>query len=289
VASQPLARQDALRGGITAPRAVGATISFLKPGTAMDFSTIHREHHVKVEIEDGVALATLDRPESKNAVNAAMHRGLEIVFHELSYHPDVRVIVLTGAGDVFCAGGDTKDYGGSRSTLENLRNRDLPWSIVRCEAPVLSAVNGPARGLGASIALLCDVCYMADTASIGDIHTQWGLPAGDGGQVIWPLLVGPNLAKEILMRGIAIDAREAERMGLVNRVFPTSELLEQTMACARDIAARPQAGVRWTKLAVNKMLVNQLNLNLEFGLAAEFLAAHGARSLDDVKRRSEGS
>lgn len=255
----------------------------------MDLSSIHREHHVKVEIDDGIALVTLDRPESKNAVNAAMHRGLEIVFHELSYHPQVRVIVLTGAGDAFCAGGDTKDYGGAPSALESLRNRDLPWSIVRCEAPILAAINGAARGLGASIALLCDICYMADTASIGDVHTQWGLPAGDGGQVIWPLLVGPNIAKEHLMRGTGIDAAEAERIGLVNRVFPSSELLEQTLACARDIAARPPMGVRWTKLAVNKMVVSQLNLNLEFGLAAELLAAHGAKSLADVKRRSEGS
>jgi enoyl-CoA hydratase len=255
----------------------------------MNLPEIHRKHHVRVEIEDGIARVTLDRPESRNAVNAAMHRGLEIVFHELSYHPDVRVIVLTGAGDVFCAGGDTKEYGGSPSALEMLRNRDLPWSMARCEAPIVAAVNGAARGLGATIALMCDICYMADSASIGDVHTQWGLPAGDGGQVIWPLLVGPNLAKEHLMRGSAIDAREAERIGLVNRVFAADELLEQTMSCARDIAARPPAGVRWTKLAVNKMLVTQLNLNLEFGLAAEFLAARGARTLGDVKRRSENS
>jgi enoyl-CoA hydratase/carnithine racemase len=255
----------------------------------MNPAEIHREHHLKVEIDEGIALVTMDRPESKNAVNAAMHRGLEIVFHELSYHPDVRVIVLTGAGEAFCAGGDTKNYGGDRSTLEMLRNRDLNWSIARCEAPVIAAINGPARGLGASIGLLCDVVYMADTASIGDVHTRWGLPAGDGGQVIWPLLVGPNIAKEHLMRGSAIDAQEAERIGLVNRVFPAAELMEQSMACARDIAARPPMGVRWTKLAVNKMVLEQLNLTLEFGLATEFLAAQGARSLDDVKRRSEKS
>jgi len=255
----------------------------------MNLSELHRDHHIRVGIEDGIALLTLDRPESKNAVNAAMHRGLEIVFHELSHHPDVRVIVLTGAGDVFCAGGDTKNYGGHSSTLDSMRNRDLNWSMVQCEAPIIAAVNGAARGLGASIALTCDICYMADTASIGDVHTQWGLPAGDGGQVMWPLLVGPNRAKEYLMRGMAIDAREAERIGLVNRVFSASELMDEAMTCARDIAARPAAGVRWTKLAVNKMIVNQLNLNLEFGLATEYLAAHGAKSLDDVKRRSEGS
>lgn len=255
----------------------------------MNFSDLHREHHVKIDIEEKIAVVTLDRPKSRNAINAAMHRGIEIAFHELSYHEDVRVIVLTGAGDTFCAGGDTKDYGGPATGLDTLRNRDLNWSMARCEAPIISAVNGAARGLGATIALMADICYMADTASIGDAHTQFGLPAGDGGQVIWPLLVGPNLAKEYLMRGIPIDAREAERIGLVNRVFGASELLEQTMVCAREIAARPPAGVRWTKLAVNKMLLNQLNLNLEFGLASEFLAAQGATSLGEIKRRAEES
>jgi enoyl-CoA hydratase len=256
---------------------------------AIDFAEIHREHHVRVDIRDGIALVTLDRPDRRNAINAAMHHGLAIVFRELSHHPDVQVIVLTGAGDAFCAGGDTKNYGGTGGPLERLRERDLTWSMTQCEAPVLCALNGAARGLGATIALLCDVCYMADTASIGDVHTQFGLPAGDGGQVIWPLLVGPNLAKEYLMRGIAIDAREAERIGLVNRVFPAPELLEQTLACAREIAARPPTGVRWTKLAVNKMIVQQLNLSLEFGLLAEALAAHGAKSLSELARRLKTS
>lgn len=255
----------------------------------MNISEIHRKHHVKIDIEEGIALVTMDRPESRNAINAAMHRGLEIAFHELSCHADVRAIVLTGAGETFCAGGDTKDYGGASTNLEMMRNRDLTWSMARCEAPLLSAVNGAARGVGATIALMCDICYIADTGSIGDVHTQYGLPAGDGGQVIWPLLVGPNIAKEYLMRGIPMDAREAERIGLVNRVFGESELLEQTMKCAREIAARPPAGVRWTKLAVNKMIVNQLNLTLDFGLATEFLAAQGATSLGDIKRRTEPS
>jgi enoyl-CoA hydratase/carnithine racemase len=256
---------------------------------AVDFAQLHREHHIKVELENRIALVTLDRPESRNAVNAAMHHGIEIVFRELSHHPDVGAIVLTGAGDVFCAGGDLKNYGGNPGPLETLRNRDLNWSMARCEAPTLCAVNGAARGIGASIALLCDIVYMADDASIGDVHTPYGLPAGDGGQVIWPLLVGPNIAKEYLMRGIAIDAREAERIGLVNRVFPKAELMEQTLACAREIAERPPAGVRWTKLAVNKLILDQLNLTLDFGLASEVMAAHGTKSLAEMARRGKGS
>ena len=255
----------------------------------MNLHEIHREHHVEVTIVDGIATVTMDRPDRKNAVNAAMHRGLEIVFHELSHHPDVRVIVLTGAGDAFCAGGDTKDYGGHTSTLDSVRNRNLNWSMVQCEAPIVAAVNGAARGLGASIALTCDIVYMAENATIADVHTEWGLPAGDGGQVMWPLLVGPNIAKEYLMRGLPLGGAEAARIGLANRAFPADQLMDEVMSCARDIAARPPAGVRWTKLAVNKMIVSQLNLNLEFGLATEYLAAHGAKSLDDVKRRAEES
>jgi len=254
----------------------------------MSLANLHRDHRVKVEIQDRIAVVTIDRPERKNAIDSAVHRGLEIAFHELSYHPDVRVIVLTGAGDAFCAGGDTKDYGVG-TPLENLRNRDLPWSIARCEAPTVAAINGPARGLGASIALLCDISYLADTASIGDVHTQWGLPAGDGGQVIWPLLIGLNRAKEILMRGSVLDAAEAGRIGLVNHVVPAADLMNEAMACARDIAERPPTGVRWTKLAINKMLFEQMNLNLEFGLLSEFMVGQGANNLGDVKRREEAS
>jgi len=92
-----------------------------------------------------------------------------------------------------------------------------------------------------------------------------------------------------LMRGTAIDAAEALRIGLVNRVFPAASLMDETLAYARDIAARPPAGVRWTKLAINKMLVQQLNLTLEFGLAAEYVAAQGAKTLGEVKRRAEES
>jgi enoyl-CoA hydratase/carnithine racemase len=120
----------------------------------------------------------------------------------------------------------------------------------------------------------------------GDAHTPFGRRRGTGAG-IWPLLVGPNIAKEYLMRGVAIDAREAEH-GSWRRVFAASELLEQTMTCARN-AARPPAGVRWTKLAVNKMILNQLNLNLEFGLASEIMAAHGARSLTELERRTKSS
>lgn len=254
-----------------------------------DFAKLHTENHVRIEIDDaGIAVVTMDRPERRNAINDAMHVGLEKAFEALSHHPETRAIVLTGAGAGFCAGGDMKDYGEPRTPLQTMRNRDLTWSMARCEAPMISAVNGAARGLGATIALMCDICYMADTASIGDTHVQFGLTAGDGGQVIWPLLIGPNLAKEYLMRGVPIPAQEAERIGLVNRVFPADELMKQTLDCAREIARLPRGSVRWTKAAVNKMLVNQMNLNLDFGLATELLCSQEpeTRAQSEARRKT---
>ncbi len=232
----------------------------------------YEENHLKIEIIDRVAVVTMNRPEKHNAVDYALHHGLTEAIRELGVSREVRSIVLTGAGKSFCAGGDLVGFHPEDPVpMDNLRNRDLNWEIARCEAPLISAVNGTAAGLGASIALMCDVVYMADTARIGDTHPAVGLTAGDGGQVIWPLLVGLNRAKEYLMAGELIDAQEADRIGLVNRVFPADQLMDATMAYARKLADGAPAAIRWTKLAINKMLYQQMNLNLELGLATEYM------------------
>lgn len=236
----------------------------------MDIARYHKDHHLKIEIQDRIALLTLDRPDKHNAVNYALHKGLEAAFEELSHHPDVGAIVITGAGRSFCAGGDLVGFNPpDPSPLDIIRNRGLNWSQARCEAPLIAAVNGTAAGLGASIALTCDVVYMAESARIGDTHVKVGLVAGDGGQVMWPLLVGLNRAKEYLMAGELIDAAEADRIDLVNRVLPDDELLDYAMNYARKVANGAQVAIRWTKMAINKMLYQQLNANLEFGLATE--------------------
>jgi enoyl-CoA hydratase len=138
-----------------------------------------------------------------------LHEGLERALPELGFDPEVGAIVLTGAGSAFCAGGDLTDSRppGQAGPLHTLRNRELCWAIARCEAPLIAAVNGRLPGLGATIALMCDVIFMADTALIGDTHAAVGLTAGDGGQAIWPLLVGPHRAKEYLMAGELIPLR----------------------------------------------------------------------------------
>ena len=169
----------------------------------------YEENHLDVEMKGRVAVVTMNRPEKRNAIDSALHEGLELILEDLSTDPDIGAIVLTGAGKAFCAGGDISTMGDTiqdRSPLHYTRGpKYLIQAFANCEAPIIAAVNGPAAGLGATIALMCDVIYMSDQARIGDTHVQVGLVAGDGGAVIWPLLVGPHRAKEFLMAGAYVD------------------------------------------------------------------------------------
>jgi len=132
-------------------------------------------------------------------------------------------------------------------------------------------VNGHAMGLGASIALLCDVILMADSATIGDPHVKVGIVAGDGGVAIWPLALGPARAKQYLLTGDPLDAVEAERIGLVNRVVPAAQLMDEAMALATRLAAGAPLAVRYTKLAVNKLVKDALNIAFDASTALELV------------------
>jgi len=122
---------------------------------------------------------------------------------------------------------------------------------------MICALNGVAAGLGATIALFCDIIYASDQARIGDTHVRAGLVAGDGGAVIWPLLVGVSKAKELLMTGDIIDAHEAERIGLVNKVVPHDELMPAVMESAQRLAGGPALAIRGTKHTLNKRIWNE--------------------------------
>ncbi len=241
----------------------------------MDYSRYPEEHHIDVEIRERVAVLTLNRPERRNAVNYPMHAGLERIFSELGSDADVGAVLLTGAGSAFCAGGDVKGFNPPDSSLVGMYRgtRNLVLQMAQCETPMVAAVNGPAAGLGATLALLCDVIYMGHNARIGDTHVKMGLVAGDGGAVIWPLLVGPHRAKECLMSGKLLTGSEAEAMGLVNHAVPDDKVVEEAFAYARSLAEGPQAAIRWTKLAINQVLWQNINLVLGIGAATEHLSA----------------
>ena len=141
--------------------------------------------------------------------------------------------------------------------------------LLEVQQPIIAAVNGPATGLGATLALFSDVIFAADNARIGDPHVRIGVVAGDGGAVIWPWLVGAARAKEFLLTGDLLTAAEAERIGLINRVVPADELMATALTLAQRLAAGPMQAIRGTKVSVNKILRDTVNLVLDTSLALE--------------------
>ena len=247
-----------------------------------------RYRFLNVVNDDGVATVTLDRPERRNAAHEAMHRELEDVFRDVGEDDDIRAIVLTGAGDAFCAGGDASsmDSGefnptGPRIPFDGVRR--LVNHILDVEQPIIAAVNGDAAGLGATLALFCDVTYVAEAARIGDTHVKMGLVAGDGGAVIWPMLVGMSRAKQYLFTGDWISGREAERIGLVNFALPVEEVLPAATAFARRMADGATMAIRWTKYSMNKILRDQVNLALDTSMFLE-AATMGTGDLQEAAR-----
>ena len=238
--------------------------------TADDFATL------RLERVGQVLRVTIDHPSSPlNAVDDRLHQDLAALFAGLKRENEARAVLLTGRGRAFSAGGDFAWFPTLQEPgrLEALRRdaKQLIWDMLDVEIPIVAAVNGHAMGLGASIALLCDVIFMADTATIGDPHVKVGIVAGDGGAAIWPLAVGPARAKEYLLTGDALTAAEAERIGLVNRVVPAAELDAAAMAFAARLAAGAPLALRYTKLAVNKLVKDALNVAFDTSTALELL------------------
>jgi len=239
-----------------------------------------RYRYIAVQREGGIATLTLNQPDNRNAIHAEMHAELEHVWLDLASDREVNVIVFTGAGKTFSAGGDIKrmasrfgtDEGWKFSLDTPANTRRMFQNILEVEQPIICAVNGDAVGLGATLALFSDVAIIAETAKFGDSHVKVGLVAGDGGAVVWPLLVGPARAKEFLMRGRLINGKEAHELGLVNHVVPAEQVMETAMSMARELNALPPLAVRWTKLSVNKWLKHQMNLILDASIAYEMLS-----------------
>ena len=235
---------------------------------------------IKVETgEDGVAVVTLNAPDKLNAIGPNNHWQLEDIWLELGKDERIKVIVLTGAGKAFSAGGDIKlmaQRAGSEFGLQYAlrvpQNTIRLWDqLLLCPQPIIAAVNGDSFGLGTSLMAFSDMSIVAEDAKLGDTHIKVGLVAGDGGSVMFPLLVGPQKAKELLMRGKAVTGKEAAAIGLCNYAYPREQVLEEALKIAREIAAQPIWAVRWSKASVNKQVKAQLNGILELSIAYESL------------------
>jgi enoyl-CoA hydratase len=245
----------------------------------------HREH--------GVVLLTLSNPGKLNATDAVLHAELARVFRDVHDDPEVRAVVVTGEGTAFSAGGDldwiAEQVGDHAQTMRVMREAgDIVRTMIECDTPIVSAINGVAVGAGLAVALLADISIIDMSARITDGHIRLGVGAGDHAAAIWPLLCGMAKAKYYLLTSDFIDGREAERIGLVSRAVPGEEVLPTALDIATRLATGPRDAIRYTKRALNHWLRQALP-NFEASLAYEMLnflgpdAAEGLAALREKR------
>ncbi|MEV7011486.1 enoyl-CoA hydratase/isomerase family protein [Streptosporangium sp. NPDC051022] len=234
---------------------------------------------VLVDRKDGLAIIALNRPERLNAIGGGLERDLGRALADVAADPTVRAVLLRGEGRAFCAGGDIKDMADqaadkvgpspAQQVYQLLHGRDILETILSVPQPIVAAVQGYAMGLGATIALFCDVVIAAEDAQFADTHVSVGLVAGDGGAVAWPLAMPLGAARYYLMTGDRLNGTEAARLGLALRAVPADRLLDEATAVARRLADAAPLAVQGTKATVNKIVRERLNLLLDLGLVLE--------------------
>lgn len=239
----------------------------------MDYDDLGPE--LVVRSEGPVRVLTLNVPERRNVFTTDLQRSMTRVWERLVDDPDTGAVVITGAGDIFSAGGDVRNFPRHVHDVDERRHairtgERVVRAMLACELPIVAAVNGPAVGLGCTVALLSDLVVMADSAFLSDPHVNVGLVAGDGGVVAMPFLTSMLRAKELLLLGDRLPAEECYRLGLANRVVPVDDTLTTAIGLATRLAQQPRQAVRDTKRALNLHLQQAANLVLPFALAAEY-------------------
>ncbi|QJD59885.1 enoyl-CoA hydratase [Pseudomonas sp. gcc21] len=245
---------------------------------------------VLFEVDEGVATITLNRPEKRNAFNREMIQQWLTALGECESRDDIRTVILTGAGhQAFCSGGDVGDMDrqkrGPWSTKDYLWEaiHKIPLALERIDKPVICALNGSATGAGLDMALMCDIRFAAEGARFGETYIKVGLVPGDGGAYFLPRLVGLSKALELLWTGDLVDAAEAERIGLVSRVFAPDQLLPETKKFARRLAAGPSRAMRLTKRLVYQCQRTDLRTSLDLVSSHMGLVTQGDEHKEGVK------
>jgi enoyl-CoA hydratase len=230
---------------------------------------------IKIARAGRITTVRLSNPSKLNAVDGRMHHELAQIFYDLQEDAETEIIILTGDGAVFSAGGDIEWMRRSAAGEEEgpgvNEGKKVIFGLLDLEKPIIAKVRGPAIGLGCTVALFCDVIFAADTARFADPHVKVGVVAGDGGAVIWPQLVGYARAKEYLMTGDPLSANEAERIGLINHVVPEAELDARVDAFAAKLAAGAPQAIKYTKVSVNLALKALAHTVLDASMAYEMV------------------
>ena len=246
--------------------------------------------HVLRELSDGVGTLTLNRPEKLNAFIGEMRTEIADGIEALAADDDVRAVIITGTGRAFCAGADVRYLTHLIETQAVDEATDLVEAGRRVAAairgmpkPVIAAINGPAAGGGANLALACDLRLASETASIGQTFNRIGLHPDWGGTYAVPRLVGPARAAELFFFAEMVPAAECERIGLVNRVVPADELMPLARDWARKLARKPGLPLRLAKEAVQRSLASSFEEMLDYETAAQKACFESADALEGVR------
>ena len=240
----------------------------------MDFS---KYKTMKFERRGKILYLTFNQPDKLNSFAGESHSELSHVFTDIQEDAESEIVVITGAGKAFSAGGDI-------AFMQHLKdNRHLFYKSIReakrivtsmleLDKPIIAKVNGDAIGLGSTVAVFCDIIFAADHARFGDPHNNVALTTGDGGQIMWPFLIGYARAKHYLFTGEKIPATKAAQMGLINEAMPAAELDAYVDAYADKLAAMPTQSLRWSKATINIPLRQFAASMMDTGMAYEALA-----------------
>ncbi len=238
--------------------------------------------------KDRILTVTLNNPEALNATTPPMHTALTRIWDDIHEDDDVHVVVLTGAGRAFSAGGN---LGSMQRMIEDqslwwptaTEAKRIVYRMLECDKPIIARLNGHAVGFGSTLAVCCDIIVAVESAKIGDPHVGAGLVAGDGGAVLWPQRIGFARAKEYLLTGELLSAKRAEEIGLINYAVPAEELDARVQALAEKLARGPSAAIRWTKQLINLPLRQLAHSMMDLGLAAESLSQQDADHREAVR------
>jgi enoyl-CoA hydratase len=248
---------------------------------------------LEIKVEDRIATVTLNDPDKLNAIGQKAHEELTRIFFDLNRDQEVDIVILTGAGRAFSSGGDINWMqemidDPARFEYTAREARQIVHSLLDLEKPIIAKINGAATGLGATIALLCDVTFASDKAKVGDPHVAVGFVAGDGGAVIWPQLVGFARAKEYLLSGDLMTAVEAERIGLINHALPANQLDAAVEAFAKKLRSGATKSIRWTKMSINIELKRIAHSMMDASMAYEAMSNRTADHAEAVAAFREG-
>lgn len=250
--------------------------SYDHQGRPIDFSKYPES--VKLDLTNNVLTITLNNPDFRNAIRPDMDEALTRIFWDADADPEVRVIVLTGAGKSFCAGGD---IAAMQEGVDNINNfvvgikngKRFMQAMIDCDKPIIARVQGDAVGLGATLALFSDICVASENARFADPHVKVGLVAGDGGAIIWPKNAGYAAAKYFLLTGDLVGAREAQAMGLIAKVTTEADLDTEVNRIVDKLNNGSLPSITYTKHVLNIGIRQLFASSVDAGFALETLTS----------------